>query len=142
VGLSRDDVFVVGDTPHDVDREAINARTIAATGGYTIEELQLSSVAQFSELRRAAEFVRLIDGAWRLTPRPGAHLPHEVRHPQISGALARHTPARRYHARFDAYPDRRSTLADAALWESAGNAAQDGRVLFATAIGLCARGHA
>jgi len=42
-----------------------------------------------------------------------------------------------YHARFDAYPDWRSSLAaDAALWQSARAAAQGGpRVLMATAIG-------
>jgi hypothetical protein len=42
-----------------------------------------------------------------------------------------------YHARFGAYPDWRSSLAaDAALWQSARNAAQGGpRVLMATAIG-------
>ena len=42
-----------------------------------------------------------------------------------------------YHARFDAYPDWRSSLAaDPGLWQSARAAAQDGpRVLMATAIG-------
>ena len=42
-----------------------------------------------------------------------------------------------YHARFDAYPDWRSSLAaDAALWQSARASAQGGpRVLMATAIG-------
>ena len=42
-----------------------------------------------------------------------------------------------YHARFDAYPDWRSSLAaDSGLWQSARTAAQGGpRVLMATAIG-------
>ena len=42
-----------------------------------------------------------------------------------------------YYARFDAYPDWRSSLsADAGLWDSARNAAQGGpRVLMATASG-------
>jgi hypothetical protein len=42
-----------------------------------------------------------------------------------------------YHARFDAYPDWRSSLAaDSGLWQSARDAAQGGpRVLMATAIG-------
>ena len=59
-------VFVVGDTPHDVEcARAIGARTIAvATGGYTIEELQAYHPWRvFPELPPAAEFLRLIDDA-------------------------------------------------------------------------------
>ena len=62
--VTEDGVFVVGDTPHDIEcARAINARTIAvATGGYTIEELQAYHPWRvFSELPPAAEFVRLID---------------------------------------------------------------------------------
>lgn len=58
-------VFVVGDTPHDIEcANAISARTIAvATGGYTIEELQpYHPWRVFNELPAVDEFVRLIDG--------------------------------------------------------------------------------
>jgi len=64
--IADDEMFVVGDTPHDVEcARAIHARTIAvATGGYTIEELQACHPWRvFSELPPAAEFVRLIDEA-------------------------------------------------------------------------------
>jgi len=71
-------VFVIGDTPHDVEcANAINARTIAvATGGYTIEELQAYHPWRvFSELPSVDEFVSLIDEArggtdadWGRTP--------------------------------------------------------------------------
>jgi phosphoglycolate phosphatase-like HAD superfamily hydrolase len=64
--VAEDDVFVVGDTPHDVEcARAINARTIAvATGGYTIEELQAYHPWRvFNELPSVDEFVRLIDEA-------------------------------------------------------------------------------
>ena len=64
--VDGDRVFVVGDTPHDVEcARAIGARTIAvATGGYTIEELQAYHPWRvFHELPPAAEFLRLIDYA-------------------------------------------------------------------------------
>ena len=57
-------VFVIGDTPHDIDcATAIGARTIAvATGGYTIEELQAHHAWRvFNELPPPEEFLRLID---------------------------------------------------------------------------------
>lgn len=57
-------VFVIGDTPHDIEcANAIKARTIAvATGGYTIEELQAYHPWRvFNELPAVDEFVRLID---------------------------------------------------------------------------------
>ena len=59
-------VFVIGDTPHDVEcARAIDARTIAvATGGYTIEELKACRPwIVFNELPPVDEFVRLIDEA-------------------------------------------------------------------------------
>jgi phosphoglycolate phosphatase-like HAD superfamily hydrolase len=59
-------VFVVGDTPHDIQcADAIGARTVAvATGGYTLEELEsYHPWRAFSELPPADEFVRLIDDA-------------------------------------------------------------------------------
>jgi phosphoglycolate phosphatase len=39
--VARDRVFVIGDTPHDIEcANAIGAKTIAvATGGYTVAEL-------------------------------------------------------------------------------------------------------
>ncbi|MSO82918.1 MAG: HAD family hydrolase [Acidobacteria bacterium] len=64
--VAEDDLFVIGDTPHDVAcANAIDARTIAvATGGYTIEELQASHPWRlFNELPPVEEFVRLIDDA-------------------------------------------------------------------------------
>jgi phosphoglycolate phosphatase-like HAD superfamily hydrolase len=63
-GVAEDGVFVIGDTPHDVEcARAINARTIAvATGGYTIEELEAYHPWRvFNELPPVDEFVRLID---------------------------------------------------------------------------------
>jgi phosphoglycolate phosphatase len=59
-------VFVVGDTPHDVEcARAIGARTIAvATGGYTLDELRAYDPWRaFDELPPPEEFVTLIDGA-------------------------------------------------------------------------------
>jgi phosphoglycolate phosphatase len=59
-------VFVVGDTPHDIEcAEAIGARTVAvATGGYTLEELESHRPWRaFDELPAADEFARLIDEA-------------------------------------------------------------------------------
>jgi phosphoglycolate phosphatase-like HAD superfamily hydrolase len=56
-------VYVVGDTPHDVEAaEAIGARTIAvATGGYSIDELEAHRAWRvFAELPEPDEFARLI----------------------------------------------------------------------------------
>lgn len=64
--VAEDSVFVIGDTPHDIEcAKAINARTIAvATGGYTIEELQACHPWRvFNELPPVDVFVRLIDEA-------------------------------------------------------------------------------
>jgi phosphoglycolate phosphatase-like HAD superfamily hydrolase len=61
-------IFVVGDTPHDIDcANAIGARTVAvATGGYSLQELESHHPWKiFGELPSAEDFVRLIDG----TPR-------------------------------------------------------------------------
>jgi phosphoglycolate phosphatase-like HAD superfamily hydrolase len=57
-------VFVVGDTPHDIDcANAIGARTVAvATGGYSRDELESHSPWRaFDTLPPVDEFVRLID---------------------------------------------------------------------------------
>ena len=57
----RDDgVFVIGDTPHDIDcANAIGARTIAvATGGYSLDELRAPPVAAFRGAAAADEFMR------------------------------------------------------------------------------------
>lgn len=66
-GSVHDDaVFVIGDTPHDIEcATAIGARTIAvATGGYSLEELEAHHPWRaFSELPPAEEFARLIDPA-------------------------------------------------------------------------------
>jgi phosphoglycolate phosphatase-like HAD superfamily hydrolase len=59
-------VFVIGDTPHDVEcANAIDARTIAvATGGYSIDELRTYSPWRlFAELPSAEEFSTLIERA-------------------------------------------------------------------------------
>lgn len=64
--VADDRVFVVGDTPHDVEcARAIGARTIAvATGGYTLDELRAYDPWRaFDELPPPEEFVTLIDGA-------------------------------------------------------------------------------
>lgn len=57
-------MFVIGDTPHDVEcARAIDARTIAvATGGYTFEELKAHEPwCVLRELPPAEEFMTLID---------------------------------------------------------------------------------
>lgn len=57
-------VFVIGDTPHDVEcANAIDARTIAvATGGYSLDELKGHQPWHVCEtLPAPQEFVRLID---------------------------------------------------------------------------------
>jgi phosphoglycolate phosphatase len=57
-------IFVIGDTPHDVEcAAAIGARTIAvATGGYTVEELSAHRPWRvFDELPPPAEFLKLIE---------------------------------------------------------------------------------
>ena len=59
-------VFVVGDTPHDIQcADAIGARTVAvATGGYSLHELEsFHPWRAFEQLPPANEFVRLIDQA-------------------------------------------------------------------------------
>lgn len=59
-------VFVIGDTPHDIQcANAIGARTMAvATGGYSLEELQSHSPWRaFAELPPPDDFLRLIDDA-------------------------------------------------------------------------------
>jgi phosphoglycolate phosphatase-like HAD superfamily hydrolase len=61
-------VFVIGDTPHDVEcANAIGARTVAvATGGYTVDELAAHHPWKvWEQLPPADEFVRLIDEAAR-----------------------------------------------------------------------------
>ena len=66
--VADDRVFVIGDTPHDIEcAGAIGARTIAvATGGYTLEELRAYDPWRaFEELPAAGEFVALIDGSAR-----------------------------------------------------------------------------
>jgi phosphoglycolate phosphatase len=62
--VNEEQLFVIGDTPHDIDcAAAIDARTIAvATGGYSVEELSVHRPWRvFEELPPPAEFLRLID---------------------------------------------------------------------------------
>ena len=61
--VPEQDMFVIGDTPHDVEcANAIGVRTIAvATGGYSVEELREHQPWQlFAELPPPDEFMRLI----------------------------------------------------------------------------------
>lgn len=64
--VNEGSVFVVGDTPHDIDcAHAIGARTVAvATGGYTLDELESHQPWKaFAELPPPDAFVRLIEEA-------------------------------------------------------------------------------
>ena len=61
--VALDRVFVIGDTPHDVDgATSIGAKTIAvATGGYTLDELASHRPWRvLQELPNAGEFLQLI----------------------------------------------------------------------------------
>jgi phosphoglycolate phosphatase-like HAD superfamily hydrolase len=61
--VADDRVFVIGDTPHDIEcGEAIGAHTIAvATGGYSLDELQAYDPwRSFEALPRVEEFVDLL----------------------------------------------------------------------------------
>jgi phosphoglycolate phosphatase-like HAD superfamily hydrolase len=62
--VADDRVFVIGDTPHDIEcAQAIGARTIAvATGGYALEELRACDPWRaFEVLPPVEEFVALIE---------------------------------------------------------------------------------
>ena len=62
--VTADRIFVIGDTPHDIECAApIDARTIAvATGGFTVEELSAYHPWRvFAELPPPSEFRRLIE---------------------------------------------------------------------------------
>lgn len=70
--VNEEQIFVVGDTPHDVEcAAAIDARTIAvATGGYSVDELSAHRPWQvFEELPPPDEFLKLIQ-LDRLKPAP------------------------------------------------------------------------
>ena len=61
--VAEQDVFVIGDTPHDIEcANAIGVRTIAvATGGYSVDELREHHPWQlFEELPPPDEFMRLV----------------------------------------------------------------------------------
>ena len=103
-------VFVIGDTPHDIEcARAIDARTIAvATGGYSVDELKEHEPWRvFAELPPPQDFMRLHPGR-----RPGTgarRMKHGIRRfPAIwrASRLAR----RWYHAQIR----RLSRLAQAA----------------------------
>jgi phosphoglycolate phosphatase-like HAD superfamily hydrolase len=73
--IADEKVFVIGDTPHDIEcANAIEARTIAvATGGYTREELEPHGAWRVvDELPPAEEFLALIE----LRPQPDAPSAH------------------------------------------------------------------
>jgi phosphoglycolate phosphatase-like HAD superfamily hydrolase len=74
--VADDGVFVIGDTPHDIEcAAAIGARTIAvATGGYALEELQAHGPWRaFNELPPADDFLELIDGGGVRAFEPDVH---------------------------------------------------------------------
>lgn len=61
--INEEQIFVIGDTPHDIEcAAAIDARTIAvATGGYSVEELQAHRPWRvFEELPPPDEFLDVI----------------------------------------------------------------------------------
>jgi phosphoglycolate phosphatase len=61
--VAEQDIFVIGDTPHDIEcANAIGVRTIAvATGGYSVDELREHDPWQlFAELPPPDEFFRLV----------------------------------------------------------------------------------
>ena len=63
-GINLQHVYVIGDTPHDVEAaNAIGVKTIAvATGGYTVEELSAHHAWRvFAELPPPDEFLELIE---------------------------------------------------------------------------------
>jgi phosphoglycolate phosphatase-like HAD superfamily hydrolase len=73
--VANDAVFVIGDTPHDIEcAVAIDARTIAvATGGYSLRELKLCRPWQaFNSLPPPEVFVRLLDSAGDTDASPGS----------------------------------------------------------------------
>jgi len=62
--VSEHEVFVIGDTPHDIEcANAIGVRTIAvATGGYSVEELRAHRPWRvFTEMPAPDAFMWLID---------------------------------------------------------------------------------
>jgi len=68
--VAEHNVFVIGDTPHDIEcANAIGVRTIAvATGGYSVDELREHHPWQlFAELPPPDEFMRLVGIAQRTT---------------------------------------------------------------------------
>jgi phosphoglycolate phosphatase-like HAD superfamily hydrolase len=70
--VNEEQIFVIGDTPHDIEcAAAIDSRTIAvATGGYSVEELSVHRPWRvFEELPPPVEFLRVID-AGQLKPAP------------------------------------------------------------------------
>jgi phosphoglycolate phosphatase len=61
--VSTDDVFVIGDTPHDIECAlAAGARPVGvATGGYSVEQLRdCGAEIVFADLRDAGAFLRLV----------------------------------------------------------------------------------
>jgi phosphoglycolate phosphatase-like HAD superfamily hydrolase len=85
VGPVADDrVFVIGDTPHDIEcAHAINARAIAvATGGYSLEELEvLNPWRVLQELPTPGEFLQLIG-----IRDPGSEVRRDSSHSADSGS--------------------------------------------------------
>ena len=73
--VTEEQIFVIGDTPHDIEAAgAIKARTVAvATGGYSVDELSAHRPWRvFEQLPSPAEFLELI-GLIQLTPTATRH---------------------------------------------------------------------
>ena len=65
VEFAADRVYVIGDTPHDIEcGKVIGARTIAvATGGFTLPELEAHApTAAFADFADTAAFLRVLEG--------------------------------------------------------------------------------
>jgi phosphoglycolate phosphatase-like HAD superfamily hydrolase len=71
--VDEERIFVIGDTPHDIEcANAVGARTIAVgTGGYSLDELAAHAPWRvFSELPPPAEFLELIGAREPQMPGP------------------------------------------------------------------------
>ena len=111
--VTADDVFVIGDTPHDIEcANAIGVRTIAvATGGYSVDELRAHRPWRlFDELPAPDAFMWLIDVERRDPARARAGMKRGIRRVPALWRASR-LLRRWYHARYDAYPDWEAILA-------------------------------
>ncbi len=94
--LGEERLFVIGDTPHDIDcANAIGAKTIAvATGGYTQDELQEHRPWRvMAQLPGVPEFLELIgigdQGSEIGPPGSGTRLETSIAHPESPSPASR-----------------------------------------------------